>query len=119
MGNGLAHIERNLCEGNQAAGIYVLGMPHVTLDHNTCRANTRHGLALEASYITVTANSLISNTLAGLRVYDMNPLINKPITGVVAHGNTVLGNGTYGLYSGDAQHPLNATGELVGHQLTR
>ena len=96
----LAVVEGNLCQSNAAAGIYTRGASHVRVQGNTCRGNTLHGLALESSHITVTANSLVDNGIAGLRVYDVDPYTFAPLTSIVAHGNTLAGNGTYGLHSG-------------------
>ncbi len=109
----LALVERNFCESNQAAGIYTRGGGHIRMQYNTCRANAMHGVAVESSYITLTANSLISNTLTGLRLYDLDPYTNQPITSVVAHGNTLAGNGARGLQS-EMPGQVEATGNWWG-----
>lgn len=106
-------VEGNTCENNGAAGIYTRGSPHVRLQGNICRENALHGLALESSYITVTANSLVDNGIAGLRIYDSDPYTSSPLVSIVAQGNTLSGNGVYGVHS-EMPDTLDATGNWWG-----
>lgn len=95
----LAHVVGNTCRDNQAAGIYARGGGHLRFEGNTCHDNALHGIAIESNYVTVTANSLVGNHYAGLRLYDLDPNTSQPLVSAVANGNILAENGLYGLQS--------------------
>jgi parallel beta-helix repeat protein len=106
-------VDGNFCQANDAAGIYARHADHLLLTGNICAENGLHGMALESSHITVTANRLLDNRYDGLRVYAADPVTGAPLSDITIHGNSLLGNQRYGLCS-QAAAPLDARGNWWG-----